>query len=207
MEREDVLVEMVNMIQCYGGIMNRETTDAHNNLNHSDTAVSDFTRLYEEHVTYVFRYINYRVGNVATAEELTSAVFEKALAAFPRYKKEKAAPQTWLITIARNTVIDHLRKSAKTAIVQLEDAAGIESADPSPQEETEKREEVERLHFCFETLAYREQEIVSLKFGAELNNCRIASMLGLSKNNVGTILFRAISKLRNCVKDWMNGKG
>ena len=75
-------------------------------------------------------------------------------------------------------------------------------ADPLPQDQTEKREELKRLRFCFESLAPYEQEIVSLKFGAELNNRRIALMLDLTANNVGTVLYRAICKLRSCVKDW-----
>lgn len=172
-----------------------------------ENRISSFARLYEEHLGYVFRYINYRVGSKTVAEELTSTVFEKALAAFNKYDKKKASPQTWLIAIARNTVIDHFRKSSTRNTVPLMEAVEIESADPSPQEETERREEYARLQFCFEGLAQREQEIVSLKFGAELTNRRIASVLDLSENNVGQILYRAVCKLRNCVKDWLNGKG
>jgi RNA polymerase sigma factor (sigma-70 family) len=178
---------------------------ADKNLAHH-SVVSGFTALYEEHMAYVFRYINYRVGNRSEAEDLTSLVFEKALAAFSRYDREKAAPQTWLLTIARNTVTDYFRKSSKRNTMPLENAFNVESADPSPQEETERREEYEQLRVCLATLPQREQEIISLKFGAELNNRQIASVLSLSENNVGTILFRAICKLRNCFRDWSNEK-
>jgi RNA polymerase sigma factor (sigma-70 family) len=200
------LNEIPNVLQCYNGILSRENTVADSNLAHHGTAISGFTSLYEEHMAYVFRYINYRVGNRSEAEDLTSLVFEKALAAFPRYNRKKAAPQTWLLTIARNTVTDYFRKSSKRNAMPLENAFGVESADPSPQEKTERREEYEQLRVCLATLPQREKEIISLKFGAELNNRQIASMLSLSENNVGTILFRAICKLRNCFKDWSNEK-
>jgi len=88
----------------------------------------------------------------------------------------------------------------------LDNAIGVESLYPSPPEETERREEYQRLQFCLAALPQRQQEIISLKFGAELNNRQIASVVGLSENNVGTILFRAICKLRNCFKDWSNEK-
>jgi RNA polymerase sigma-70 factor (ECF subfamily) len=165
-----------------------------------------FSALYEEHMAYVFRYINYRIGNRNEAEDLTSVVFEKALAAFHKYDSNKSAPQTWLLAIARNTVTDYLRKSSKMKNMPLDNAVGVESADPSPPEETERREEYKRLQFCLAALPQREQEIISLKFGAELNNRQIASVIGLSENNVGTIVFRAICKLRNCFKDWSNEK-
>jgi RNA polymerase sigma factor (sigma-70 family) len=202
-----MLIELSDMVQCYTVTMNHEETDAHRNRSPEGTTASSFARLYEDNITYVYRYISYRVGSPDEAEELTSTVFEKALAAFKRYDREKAAPRTWLVAIARNTVTDYLRKSAKGGTVHLESALGVESSDPLPHEETEKREELTRLRFCFELLAPHEQEIVSLKFGAELKNRRIALLLDLTENNVGTILYRAVGKLRRCVKDWLNGKG
>jgi len=48
-----------------------------------------FSRVYEENMPSVFRYLNYRVGNVAVAEDLTSAVFEKALTAFSCVQSRK----------------------------------------------------------------------------------------------------------------------
>ena len=195
--------EIPNVLQCYSAILNREVTLADSNIG-QHTGISGFAALYEEHMAYVFRYINYRLGNRNEAEDLTSLVFEKALAAFDRYNPQKSAPQTWLLTIARNTVTDHLRKSSKRKTMPLDDALGVESADPSPPEETERREEYQRLQLCLAVLPQREQEIISLKFGGELNNRQIASVVGLSENNVGTILFRAIGKLRNCFKGWSN---
>jgi RNA polymerase sigma factor (sigma-70 family) len=157
-----------------------------------------FLRIYDEHMNYVYRYINFRVMNPSVAADLTSTVFEKALAAFESYRKEKAAPQTWLITIARNTVTDYLRQRSQRNTVSLELALEVKCNDPTPEEQLEKKEEREKLNICLSLLPTREQEIISLKFGAELNNRRIASVLRLSSYNVGTILFRAISKLRDC---------
>jgi RNA polymerase sigma factor (sigma-70 family) len=200
------LIEIPNVLQCYSEILNREKTVTDNNIARHGMVISGFTALYEEHMAYVFRYINYRLGNRNEAEDLTSVVFEKALAAFHRYDSNKAAPQTWLLTIARNTVTDYLRKSSKRKTMPLDNALGVESLDPPPPEETERREEYEQLQVCLAMLPQREQEIISLKFGGELNNRQISSVVGLSENNVGTILFRAICKLRNCLKDWSNEK-
>lgn len=192
--------EIANVLQCYSVMVSREHTAADS----QQTAIGGFTAIYEAHMAYVFRYISYRVSNRHEAEDLTSLVFEKALAAFDRYDPRKSAPQTWLLTIARNTVTDHLRKSSKRKTMPLDDAVGVASADPSPPETTETREEYEKLQLCLAVLPQREQEIISLKFGGELNNRQIASVVGLSQNNVGTILFRAFCKLRNCLKGWLN---
>ena len=199
------MIEIPNVLQCYSVILNREKSVTDSNMAQR-IGIIGFSALYEEHMAYVFRYINYRIGNRNEAEDLTSVVFEKALAAFHKYDSNKSAPQTWLLAIARNTVTDYLRKSSKMKNMPLDNAVGVESADPSPPEETERREEYKRLQFCLAALPQREQEIISLKFGAELNNRQIASVIGLSENNVGTIVFRAICKLRNCFKDWSHEK-
>jgi RNA polymerase sigma factor (sigma-70 family) len=168
--------------------------------------VRTFGQIYDDHLTSVYRYVRYRVGDAAAAADLTSAVFEKALAAFKGYSSEKASPQTWLIAIARNTVTDYLRRSAVRKTIPLDSALAAVSDDPSPQDAAEQSEEREVLRICFSLLQQREQEIVSLKFGAEFNNRNIASVLGLSNSNVGAILFRVIRKLRQCFQEWQNGK-
>ena len=178
-----------------------------NSSENPETKMNSFARLYDEHLAGVYRYISFRVGSKTVAEELTSTVFEKALTAFDRYRKEKAAQRTWLIAIARNTVTDYFRKLSVRNNMPLENAIGVVSTDPSPEEMVEKREEYERLRYCYSTLSQREQEIVSLKFGAEFTNRHIATTISLSESNVGIILFRAVAKLRTCIKDWLNGRG
>lgn len=193
------MVQFLNIIFYQGVVLVTDNTDK-SNIN-----VADFEKIYRDYLAYVFRYIYFRLNDRELSEELTSLVFEKAITHFNTYKKDLAAPQTWLISIARNTVIDYFRKSSRRSTVPLDDVLGIESRDPSPQDRVESIEELERLRFCFAGLNSREQDIVSLKFSWELKNRKIASVVNLSENNVGTILYRAVCKLRKCIKDWVNG--
>jgi RNA polymerase sigma-70 factor, ECF subfamily len=45
-------------------------------------------------------------------------------------------------------------------------------------------------------LTTREREIIALKFHAGMTNAELARMLGVSQSNAGTMLFRAMEKLR-----------
>jgi RNA polymerase sigma-70 factor (ECF subfamily) len=166
-----------------------------------------FSRLYEENMPSIFRYLNYRVGNTAVAEDLTSTVFEKALTAFHTFNPDKSPAGAWLLSIARNTLIDYFRKNSRKQFLPLEMAAEVVDGAPLIAEELEKKEQADRLRFCLSKLSRHEQEMIALKFGAETKNRRIAAMLGLSESNVGTALFRAIAKLRNCFQEWLNGRG
>lgn len=156
-----------------------------------------FAELYKQFMPRVFRYISYQVGDVHLAEDLTSEVFEKALTGFGSYRSDKASFSTWLLSIARHTVIDHYRMSSKRHTIPLEEAAETLSESASPEEEAVRREELQRLQTYLAGLTQQEQEIISLKFGAELTNRQIAGMLSLSESSVGTVLYRAVRRLRN----------
>ena len=164
-----------------------------------------FAGLYEQYMPMVFRYINYRVGKIHLAEDLTSTVFEKALTKFESYSADKASFSTWIFTIARNTLIDHFRVSSKRKTIPIEEMPETSNREDSPENDVIHKEELNHLKVCMGRLSQQEQEIISLKFGAEITNRQIARMLGLSESNVGTIIYRAVKKLRDGFVEWRNG--
>ena len=165
-----------------------------------------FVELYEEFLPRVFRYIRYRVNSEQETEDLTSVVFEKALVNFEKYSRDKASFSTWIFSIARNTVIDHYRTQARRPSISLEKAE-IETSSNEllPDDVLVKMEEREKLQSCLSRLSREEQEIIALKFGAEMNNRQIARATGLSESNVGTKLYRAVRKLRDSFQETENG--
>ena len=170
------------------------------------SAAETFAAFYEQYLPKVYRYISYRITDVHTAEDLTSAVFEKAITKFKSYSPQKAQFSTWIFTIARNTLIDHYRVSHKTQTVALEDPMVAQQAEETTFEETSDRaEDLRILNNSLALLSKPEQEIISLKFGAEMTNRQIAGLLSLSESNVGVILYRAVRKLRDSFGGKHNG--
>jgi RNA polymerase sigma factor (sigma-70 family) len=161
------------------------------------SAIEAFAAFYEQYLPKIFRYISYRINDKFLAEDITSTVFEKALTRFDQYNAEKAAMSTWIFRIARNTLIDHYRVNSRTHTVQLDEALDTPENDKSPEQAVIEEEESQMLKRCIAKLSPPEQEIVSLKFSAEMTNRQIAAMLGLSESNVGVIIYRAVRKLRN----------
>ena len=74
---------------------------------------SSFAELYTAYLPRIFNYVSYRVMDRDLAEELTSAIFERALKNIHTYRKDKGAFSTWLFTIAHNTVTSHFRTVQK----------------------------------------------------------------------------------------------
>ena len=145
----------------------------------------------------VFGYICYRINDRQTAEDLTSAVFEKALVSFKTYNAQKAGMSTWVFAIARNTVIDPFRTARTQQTVVLDETMDFTAENCDPEEELLKADEVRKLRKLVEGLSHNERGIISLKFGGGLTNREIARVTGLSESNVGVIIYRTVRKLRD----------
>ena len=154
---------------------------------------ADWDALYADQLPRVYNFFRYRVGDGAVAEDLTSLTFEKAWAARNRYRRDLAAFSTWLFTIARNVATDHYRRRRNHA--PLEAAEHVSGGD-DPHDLVVHRLELERLSRMLEQLPDRDRELVSLKYGADLTNRAIAKQMKLTETNVGTLLNRAVQKLR-----------
>ena len=163
-----------------------------------------FGQLYEQYLPKVFQYVSYRIGNRSEVEELTSIIFEKALTKFRSYDSRKASFSTWIFSIAHHTIIDYYRRSSREQKYKAEvSSRSIEFAAP-PEDEVTRLEEVQKLRECLSLLNHNEQELISLKFSGDMTNREIARITGLSESNVGTILCRAIRKLRDEFARWQH---
>ncbi len=154
---------------------------------------ADWDALYADQLPHVYNYFRYRVGSGPVAEDLTSQTFEKAWVARHRYRRDLAAFSTWLMTIARNVATDHWRRHRDHAPLE---AAQHVAGGELPDELAEQREAFEHLARLLAELPERDRELVSLKYGAGLTNRAIARQVHLTETNVGTLLHRAVLKLR-----------
>lgn len=163
----------------------------------------DFDAWYRDHRSSVFRYVRFRVATREAAEDVTSEVFMKALRSLHRYDANRASPRTWLLRIARNAVTDHLRslKRRGSLHVSLDRIPDLVADVPSQEERVVKQERIQRLLNGAQTLRKADQEILSLRYGAGLDNGEIAEHLDISNNAVAVRLHRALKRLKSAVDD------
>ncbi|HKG54133.1 MAG TPA: RNA polymerase sigma factor [Anaerolineales bacterium] len=140
----------------------------------------------------LYNYFRYRLGDEGVAEDLTSVVLEKVWLKRHRYRKDRAAFSAWLFSIAKNEVIGYLRKRRTALPISMAEKATGQTVEYH----LEQSQDLQQLSRLLADLPEREQELVSLKFGADFNNREIAAITELSESNVGTILSRVLQKLR-----------
>ncbi|HWV94383.1 MAG TPA: sigma-70 family RNA polymerase sigma factor [Vicinamibacterales bacterium] len=150
--------------------------------------------VYADQLPRVYNFFRYRFGVTADAEDLTARTFEKAWRARHRYRRDVAAFSTWLLSIARNVAADHMR--ARRPHVALDEAASMETATGTPEDEAVRHSDGERLAALLQSLPERERELLAMKYGAGMTNRAIATATGLTESNVGTIVHRAVLTLR-----------
>lgn len=153
----------------------------------------NWKEIYDYLLPRVFHFFFYRVGDTFIAEELTAITFEKAWVSRKNYKQDVSAFQSWLFGIARNVAVNYFRKNKNEIPLDSTNIPAVQNVE----KEIDSQVDYERLAIILKILSERERLLVSLKYGAELNNREIAHQTGLSESNVGTILFRTVKKLRD----------
>jgi RNA polymerase sigma factor (sigma-70 family) len=152
-----------------------------------------FAAVYDDEVWAVYGFFAYRLRSVADAEDLTQRTFERALRAWARFDPERAPARVWLLTIARNLLIDHYRADVwgrqQTIEEVPEGQLGSELADPDLGIDAELAE-------ALAALVPRDREILALRFGGDLSGPEIAELTGQSLANVQQILSRSLRRLR-----------
>jgi len=153
----------------------------------------DWGRIYVEHAPRVYNYFRFRVGSNADVEDLTSRTFEKAWRAREKYNRNLAGFSTWLLKIAQNVAVDHLR--ARRSYVPIDESLQLATAT-SPDVDAERSSNLARLAALTKDLPARDRDLLALKYGAVATNREIAKLTGLSESNVGTLLHRLVQTLR-----------
>ena len=165
---------------------------------------SAFAAIYDHYFPKIYNYVRYRVQDADITDDLTSHIFERALANIASYRPQKAPFGAWLFTIARNIVQDHYRSVRFRHWLPLDRAAAHPSVDPLPEDAVEDRDVTARVLQAIRHLAPREQDLIAMKFSSNMENKEIAQVVGLSENNVGVILFRALRQIRDLLKSKEN---
>ncbi len=150
-----------------------------------------FALLYRRHVDGVFCHCRRRLGTREAAEDVTSAVFERALTKLHAYRG--GSFRAWLYTIAHHAVVDALR--ARGHPVADQDLGDLPDPRPSPEEEALTAEATRTLHEVLALLTPDQRHGVELHL-AGLRGREIAGVLGRRHDAVRAIQSRAVTRLR-----------
>jgi RNA polymerase sigma-70 factor (ECF subfamily) len=152
-------------------------------------------RLYDALVVPIYRYVAVRVRKREDAEDLTQVVFERIVASLPRYRHRGRPFEAWAFRIARNAVIDHVRRERHHA--PLQDGEHLPTlGDGGPEALSLRGEELRELRQALSELTADQQEAIALRFAAGLSAEEAARVMGRRAGTIRGLTFRAIASLR-----------
>ena len=168
-----------------------QTTDELALVRLAQTDSQAFGALYDRYIQRVYRYCYYRTNNAPDAEDLTAQIFLAALEALPRYRQDSHFA-AWLFSIARRKVTDYYRRTPHISL-EASTLPPIHTDLAVDLEISQRREHLLRL---IQELAEDEQELIYLRYVAELSFAEIGSALRKNEEAVKKSLYRLIARLK-----------
>jgi RNA polymerase sigma-70 factor (ECF subfamily) len=157
-----------------------------------------FDARFQPHAEAVERLCRQLLGGGDAARDALHEVYLRARRGFATY--DPARPlRTWLHAIAAHHCIDRLRREGREQRLfqpTPEDEAALAEPGPSPLARLLGAEQRARLARAVETLPPRYRAPIVLRYHAELSYEEIAARLGITRAEVGTLLFRGRRRLR-----------
>lgn len=153
----------------------------------------DFETLYRSARDDLFAYVATLLRDRASAEDVTAAAFERAYRRKSAFDPRRGSERAWLFGIARHAALDELRRRSRhaTLVADPPDTAGGDFATAAVDHAT--------LMTALATLAVRDREVIALRYHAGLDTAEVAAVLGTTPTNAGTLLHRAMTKLREAM--------
>ena len=155
---------------------------------------SALVEIYNQCQAPVYRYIYYRVGDAALAEEFAAEVFVRLVGKIGTFREQGRPILAWLYAIAHNLVVDHQRKGRVAHLPLDEEMAADEEGQPSRV--AEDREVWAHLRTALESLTETQRQVILLKFVEARSNAEVAEILGKDEGAVKSLQHRALAALR-----------
>lgn len=169
----------------------------------------------EKHGNYLYRYALCRLRSPELAEEKVQETFVGALQTQERFQG-RASERTWLTSILRRKIFDHFRKITrkrefddalleKGAPDALFNSRGRWIAGPNkwyfePDTALRQKEFLEIFHRCLSMIPDRLAQVFVLREVDGREGDEICALMGISRTNLGVMLYRARMRLRRLLE-------
>ena len=158
-----------------------------------------FGELYERHVTAIYRYVYYRVGNHDDAEDLTARVFIRALKHVNNYNDRGVPFTAWLYRIAHNVVANYHRDNYRHPSIPLDDVELHGAHHDEADVHIDGQRDRDRLLRAIRQLPEERQQLVVLKFVEQLQNAEIGQIMSRSEGAIKSLYHRTLMQLREAL--------
>ena len=185
------------MLSC----MAAELNDNALMLRYRDGDMAAFETLYEKHKGPLFRFLLRHTDNQQFAEDVFQEVWAKIIKSRNNYRSA-AKFTTYMYRIARNSTIDHYRRSGRQpALLQEHNEHATELAAPGddPVTAAEHRDLQRSLTTALNSLPEEQREVFLLREESGFTLAEISEITATGTETVKSRLRYALAKIRRCI--------
>jgi RNA polymerase sigma-70 factor (ECF subfamily) len=158
---------------------------------------SAFDELYQRYARPVLGLALRRLNDRGRAEDAVQDAFTAIWRSASSYDRSRGAGAPWLYAVARNAIVDGLRRSPEPAA----EAPDEPSAEPGPLDRAEASWVSWRVHRALETLPEHERPVIELAYWGGLSQSEIAEYLHLPLGTVKTRTRSALARLATALEE------
>jgi RNA polymerase sigma-70 factor (ECF subfamily) len=135
--------------------------------------------LYARYADDVCAYVQGIVHDHHEAEDITHHVFAKLIGAIGKYEEREVPFFAWLLRVARNVAVDHIRRNRAIPVEEVRLAGDVSlGSDPAYPDDTQD------LREALAALPFEQREVVVLRHFAGLSPGDIATLTGRTEASV-----------------------
>jgi RNA polymerase sigma-70 factor (ECF subfamily) len=155
-----------------------------------------FEELYRRYVRSVLGLALRRLGDRGRAEDATQEAFASVWRSAKSYDPKRGAGAPWLYAVARNAIVDGLRRSPEPVAEPPE----LPSEESGPAEQTETGWVSWRVHRALETLPEHERPLIELAYWGGMSQSEISDFLQIPLGTVKTRTRSALARLADVLE-------
>lgn len=148
--------------------------------------VSAFEQLYERHCRLVYGLVLRILNQASTSEEVVQDIFLQLWRNAGQYDSARGPFVPWLLTVARNRALDHLRRKSERQRRLEEQSEQMPAVFAAPEYEValDQKRRAERVRALMAELAPQQKRAIELAYFEGMSHSEIASAL---KEPLGTV--------------------
>jgi RNA polymerase sigma-70 factor, ECF subfamily len=149
--------------------------------------------LYVLHAAAVHAHVLRVVGDVHDADDVTQQVFAKLLTGLDRYRPGEAPFIAWVLRVAHNAAIDHVRRARMLPVDEVD--------EPEARDDLRAEEARTSLHTALASLPQAQRDVLLLTHFVGLSPQEIAELLGRSVRAVHGLHYRGRAAAQAALSD------
>lgn len=151
--------------------------------------------LYVHYADHVYGYVASIVRDDYEAEDVTQHLFAKLMTALPKYEPREVPFSAWILRVARNVAVDHMRQRRAIPCEEVRDV------DSHAEDDDTSRHRTLGLRDALATLPEEQRQVVVMRHLVGLTPGEIAGRMGRSEPSIHGLHHRGRGALRTALSD------